>query len=338
MGITIHDVARKAGVSPATVSLIYNQTEHSKRLSEATRQRVQAVIAELGYQPNAGARSIRLKRYESMGVNFAGHGYSNVPGQFYTQMLDGVQNAAADGDYLCVLSRTLYESDDVPKFLRMRCVDGFMAMHRLNATTYASAVRANIPFLVLNAPAPEGIPSLLFDDAGATTQVLDQLLARGHRRIAYLPANTKHDSGRIRKEQYTQWVTQHSLPCCIAPPWNLEGEAEQSDTFDWVNARTTGPEAFTAVLFYSQMTFYQFVRFQLQRSSDIPQFSAAVCEFCSHSNFELDNIKPAGMEYRPFEMGWLATKMMIRHLTEGIPLESQIISPTWFDGNTIQSI
>ena len=69
--VTIHDVARKAGVSTATVSLIYNQTEHSKRLSEATRQRVRAVIAELGYQPNAGAQhpaqTLRVDRRQLLG-------------------------------------------------------------------------------------------------------------------------------------------------------------------------------------------------------------------------------------------------------------------------------
>ncbi len=132
MTVTIHDVARKAGVSTATVSLIYNRTEHAKRLSEATRQRVQAAITELGYQPNASARSIRLKRYESIGVNFAGEGFSISPGQFYTHVLEGIENSVADGDYLCVLGRTHEQSEDIPKFLRMRCIDGFLALHRLN--------------------------------------------------------------------------------------------------------------------------------------------------------------------------------------------------------------
>ncbi len=54
MAITIYDVAKRAGVSPATVSFVYNSSRHVKRLSPATVTRVEAAIRELSYQPNAG--------------------------------------------------------------------------------------------------------------------------------------------------------------------------------------------------------------------------------------------------------------------------------------------
>jgi DNA-binding LacI/PurR family transcriptional regulator len=180
--VTIHDVAKKAGVSTATVSLIYNQTEHAKHLSEATRQRVRAVIAELGYQPNAGARSIRLKRYESIGVNFVGDSHSITPGQFYTHLLEGIENAVADGDYLCVLGRTRDASEDVPKFLRMRCVDGVLALHRLNESTYNAAVRAAIPLLMVNTRGPAGVLPQPAAAPEADRPALASLVAGMHQR------------------------------------------------------------------------------------------------------------------------------------------------------------
>ncbi len=59
--ITIKDVARKAGVSGTTVSIILNGKADERRISEATRERVLSAMAELGYQPNLGARRLRSR-------------------------------------------------------------------------------------------------------------------------------------------------------------------------------------------------------------------------------------------------------------------------------------
>ncbi len=337
--VTIHDVARKAGVSTATVSLIYNQTEHSKRLSEATRQRVRAVIAELGYQPNAGARSIRLKRYESIGVNFSGEGYSIIPGHFYTHMLEGIENAVADGDYLCVLGRTHHESDDMPKFLRMRCVDGVLALHRLNESTCNAALRAEIPLLTVNTRGPAGIPAILYDDADSMTQVLEQLWAKGHRRIAYLCSDILHDSHLNRLRAYTDWTRGHGLPSLASPPWDVRYSDKQAAFFAWARARLAAPEPVTAAAVYNQHIFSEMVTEMALNRIIIPQaLSVAVCEISPHSSFELDAVKPAGMRYDPFEMGVMAGKAMVERLAHGKPLEDQTIRATWCEGNTVRPV
>jgi LacI family transcriptional regulator len=334
--VTIHDVARKAGVSTATVSLIYNRTEHAKRLSEATRQRVLAAIAELGYQPNAGARSIRLKRYESIGVNFAGEGYSIAPGQFYTQVLEGIENAVADGDYLCVLGRTHEQSEDIPKFMRMRCVDGFLALHRLNESTCQAALRAEIPLLTVNTRGPAGIPSIIYDDADSMTQVLEQLWAKGHRRVAYLCSNVGHDSHVNRLRAYEDWTRGHGLPSSVSPAWDIRPEG-MAVFFAWVRAQMAQPDPITALAVYNQQIFSEIMSNQAVSQIAIPQrLSAAVCEFSPHSSFELDALKSAGMQYDPFEMGRMAGKAMVEHLAQGKPLQDQNIRAKWCEGNTVR--
>ena len=359
MTVTIHDVAKKAGVSTATVSLIYNQTEHAKRLTEATRQRVRAVIAELGYQPNAGARSIRLKRYDSIGVNLAGEGSSIVPGQFYTHLLEGIENAVAEGDYLCVLGRTADQSEEVPKFLRMRCVDGFLALHHLNEFTYNAAVRAAIPLLMVNTRGPACIskPSankpesgrrvveyprhgmlgtVLYDDADSMTQVLEHLWAKGHHRVAYLCSSIGHDSHVNRLRAYMDWTSGHDLPSVVSPPWDIRPEG-MANFFAWVRARMAAPKPITAVAVYNQHIFSEMMRAKALSQIAIPQMlSAAVCEFSPHSPFELDALKSAGMKYNPFKMGLMAGKAMIDHVATGKPLEDQTIRAKWCEGNSVR--
>ena len=336
--MTIHDVAKKAGVSTATVSLIYNRTEHSMRLSEETRQRVLAAIAELGYQPNAGARSIRLKRYESIGINYAGEGDSISPGQFYTHVLEGIENAVSNGDYLCVLGRATYTSKDIPKFLRMRCVDGFLALHCLNEATHQAALRAGIPLLTVNTRGPAGVPSILYDDADSMTRVLEQLWAKGHRHVAYLCSNTGHDSHLNRLRAYVDWTARHGLPSRVSPPWDIRPEG-MADFFVWLRARLADPDPVTAIAVYDQHIFSEIIREQALSRIAIPQMlSAALCEFSPHRSFELDALKPAGMQYNPFEMGLMAGKAMVEHVALGKPLENQIIRAKWCEGDTVRPI
>jgi LacI family transcriptional regulator len=338
LAVTIHDVARKAGVSTATVSLIYNRTEHATRLSQATRVRVLAAIDELGYQPNAGARSIRLKRYESIGINFAGEGYAISPGQFYTHVLEGIENAVSDGDYLCVLGRTHELSEDIPKFMRMRCVDGFLALHRLNESTYQAALRAGIPLLTVNTRGPAGIPSILYDDADSMTQVLEQLWAKGHRRIAYFSSNIEHDSHADRLRAYEEWTRGRGLPSNVSPPWNLRPQST-ADFFAWLRARLADAAPITAAAVYNQHILWEIMQEQTAGPIAIPQvLSLAVCEFSPHSSFELDTLQSAGMRYEPFEMGQLAGKAMIEHLAAGKLLQDQTIRAKWQDGDTVRPV
>lgn len=65
--VTIKDVARRAGVSSATVSMVLNRVSAS-RISEATAERVRLAAAELGYAPNLLARGLRRRRTDTIAV------------------------------------------------------------------------------------------------------------------------------------------------------------------------------------------------------------------------------------------------------------------------------
>ncbi|MCX5734726.1 MAG: LacI family DNA-binding transcriptional regulator [candidate division NC10 bacterium] len=63
---TIRDVARRAGVSPGVVSHVIN--ENPAHVGEATRRRVKAVIAEIGYRPSGVAKSLRRRHARTLGL------------------------------------------------------------------------------------------------------------------------------------------------------------------------------------------------------------------------------------------------------------------------------
>ena len=119
---TIRDVARLAQVSVASVSRVLNRSEN---VSETTRERIIAAVNELGYVPHAGARSLSLARTGAIGVVLP-----NLHGEFFSEIVRGMDRLATDRGYLLLLSNMHAQSGEaetVLKAMRGR-VDGLIVM------------------------------------------------------------------------------------------------------------------------------------------------------------------------------------------------------------------
>ncbi|MFL7791847.1 MAG: LacI family DNA-binding transcriptional regulator, partial [Anaerolineae bacterium] len=95
---TIRDVAKQAGVAPITVSRVVNNSGY---VSEKTRARVEAAIADLGYVPNVLARSLRSRRTDTLALIL-----SDISNPFWTTVARGVEDAASDAGFNVILCNT----------------------------------------------------------------------------------------------------------------------------------------------------------------------------------------------------------------------------------------
>src|SRR5438067_6060085 len=112
---TSMDVAREAGVGIGTVSRVING---NPLVSEATRQRVLAVIERLGYQPSPIARAFGRRRTDKLEVLVPMFAQS-----FVLEILQGVEDALADTDYALVV-RTVEDADQRDRVFQECCVRG----------------------------------------------------------------------------------------------------------------------------------------------------------------------------------------------------------------------
>lgn len=178
--VTIKEVARRAGVSVATVSRVYN---HSQSVREETRLRVRRTAQRLGYSPHGAARSLVTNRTHTIGVLLP-----DLYGEFFSELIRGIDQTAQSRGYHLLLSAARSEGESLEAALRsMRGrVDGLILMTPdLDAAAAGRTLPAGFPLVLLNGPPSDaacdsfGIAN--FDGASA---VVRHLAALGHRRIA----------------------------------------------------------------------------------------------------------------------------------------------------------
>jgi len=181
--VTQRDVARLAGVSYQTVSRVIN--DHPDVAPE-TRRRVWEAIKQLGYQPNAIARSLASDRTYTLGLIT-----SDFSDYFFTQVIIGFEKEARKAGYFCMLGSTERNLADEPEYIRLLSqyhVDGFF-FARPSAEEdnrhLIALLREGIP-LVTTAYYLPGEPMRVvdIDNLDGAYQATAHLIELGHNRIA----------------------------------------------------------------------------------------------------------------------------------------------------------
>lgn len=182
--VGIKDVAREAGVSAATVSLVLNDRPGT-RIPDTTRERVRAAARDIGYAPNTVARSLRTRRTHTIGL--ISDRIATTP--YAVRMVEAAQQVAREQDHLLFLVDTggdrAVETEAIAA-LRARQVDGLVyacMWHR--EVEPPAGLPAGSVFLDAR-PASGEFPSVVPDDRGGARAAVQALVDAGHRRIAYV--------------------------------------------------------------------------------------------------------------------------------------------------------
>jgi DNA-binding LacI/PurR family transcriptional regulator len=176
--VTSVDVARRAGVSQTTVSLVLSG-KSSGRVSAATAEAVRRAARQLGYQPNTAARALRSGAAAAVGMVV-----SDVTHPFFGRTLRGAQRAAWEAGHVVVLIDDAYGAawgDESVEALRAGTIDGFLFFA---AEVPASLRRPGAPPVVLVESEGGRLPHVRLDVDAAADQALGHLHELGHRRIA----------------------------------------------------------------------------------------------------------------------------------------------------------
>jgi DNA-binding LacI/PurR family transcriptional regulator len=204
--VTLHDVAKKAGVSATTVSRVVNK-KHLNKISSATQTRVLAAIEELGYRPNLSARGLRLKSTFNFGLVL-----QNVDISFNSNIVAGIQRVAIAEDYGCMLYSTFNNAqveDEVFRTLIRKHVDGVIWVPGTEMSPTLSTHLSHKPVLQLLYKEIADLPAILVDQHQGERMATNHLIALGHRHIGCVTSPTRH--GRQRFAGYCEAMEQAGL-------------------------------------------------------------------------------------------------------------------------------
>jgi len=179
----IYEVAKRAGVSTATVSRVLSQPDV---VSPDTRRKVLQAVENLGYTPNSAAKNLRTLRTGTLLVTVP-----DISNPFFSLILQGIEDAAQRGAYSVLVGDTQHDEEREERYaqmLRRKEADGLIFLgHRLPKEA-ATLVRAMAPRCAPVVNGCEftprlGIPSVHIDNATAASEAMDHLYRLRHRRI-----------------------------------------------------------------------------------------------------------------------------------------------------------
>lgn len=194
---TLHDVARRVGVSPRTVSRVVND---QGGFSDATRARVMDAIAEVGYRPNLLARGLITRRSNTFGLVVA-----EMADPFFTEFADGVQMASRAVGRTMFLASTDNDRARQREVLRSfwsHAVDGIIIFPvRGTEREVSDLANSGTPIVAIDYPYPiAGVGSISADLHDGAVRAVRYLLATGRRRVAMISHDPPEANWPQRRE------------------------------------------------------------------------------------------------------------------------------------------
>ena len=209
---TLKDVARTAGVSVTTASVVLNDRREGVRVPDATRRRVQQAAEDLGYRPNILARSLRTQQTRTIG--FISDEVTTTP--FAVSMLAAAQDEAARHGYLLFVINL---GPNAPLAIQEQAID-LLAQQQVTDLIYGCMYHRvvdpppGIPAgtIFLNCEASGGRHrSIVPDDRQGAYEVVTELINAGHRRIAFLDDHQHPPASRLRLDGFRAALAEHGL-------------------------------------------------------------------------------------------------------------------------------
>jgi LacI family transcriptional regulator len=210
MATTLHEVARRAGVSAMTVSRVVNGRV---RVDSETRQRVEEAIQALNYVPNRIARGLISQKTQTIGIIVP-----DIVNPFFAPVVRGAESAARKAGYrvlLCNSEGDLRLEREYIEDLVAHRVEGLLlapASDR-SRSSILSLLRGGFPLVLIDRALPDADCDLIVsDNAQGARRLIEHLIAIGHREIAHVSDAEDTSTGRERLRGYREALEAAGIP------------------------------------------------------------------------------------------------------------------------------
>jgi LacI family transcriptional regulator len=208
--VTIFDVAKRAGISPATVSRVLNQTAV---VAPETVARVQAAMAELKYVPRTAARNLATRKTNTLGLVL-----TDIHGDFFVPLLSGIESAAREAgfDLLISASGRPTPRSEFPRSLGAHNTDGLLVFaDSLGEAGLTHCYEQGVPMVLIHQTPPGSmdIPCVTVENKAASRKMVEHLIeTHGRRRIIFLKGPEGQEDSYWREMGYREALEAYDIP------------------------------------------------------------------------------------------------------------------------------
>jgi len=322
--VTIRDVAQRAQVTPAIVSRVIN-SDKTLNIKDETRANVLEAIKALNYVPNSVARSLRTQTSNTIGVLI-----SDIANPFYTEIVKGIQSAAAENGYTIVLCDTTDSSEVEKKHiekLRSQFVDGIiLASSYVEDDVISMLEDFNIKYVLVNRGSGDSsAPYVKSDDTEGIAEAMKYLLEKGHRRIAHLAGPLYAETSIRRLSSYRKALYAADIP--YNSQYVVETMFDEQSGYEACNTLLKLEDRPTAICAANDMTAIGAMRAIKEAGLSVPEDISIIGY---NDIWVASKVSPALTTVRcnMDEMGKKALKILME-LIKGTPMvEHKVVLPT----------
>lgn len=207
MAVTLKDIAERAGVTSATVSMVIN---NKPNISEATRKKVLKIARELNYYPNVIARGLATRKSDSIGVIVP-----NLASSFVVRILQGIKSTNRDIDHTVQLFDTIgqkeNESQLFQRLARERRIDGVILIGSTVSDEELTVFRDESVPCILVARRCDTLDSVYVNNEKGARDATEYLASKGHRIIACVSCDRHGPVTGERVKGYQAALSNHGL-------------------------------------------------------------------------------------------------------------------------------
>ena len=321
------DVARKAGVSRATVSYVLNNVV-SESISEKTKERVFKAAKDLGYVPNAAGQALVSKRTKNIGLLFLD---SQASHPFLLQIIEGLTSVVRDNNLRLLIDSVSEENHSEAMLLmsRAKSIDGLVLFEtRENDEELRTLVSEKFPVVIIGEHPDLVVCSVDIDTVSAAETAVNHLISTGHRKIACITnAPLDFTAASSRLDGYKRALENAGIE--YDPALVRYGKYDEESGMIAMNEllEISNEKKITACFVASDRVAFGAMRAITKAGLRIPEdFAVIGFDDVIHSRFY--NPPLSTIHFSAVEQGRVAGEMLIKLIDEEIKPGERIIQET----------
>ncbi|MCK0470498.1 LacI family DNA-binding transcriptional regulator [Halalkalibacter sp. AB-rgal2] len=318
--VTIYDIAKRASVSPMTVSRVINHTGNTR---ESTRKKVEKAIKELGYVPNAAARSLTSNQSNNLALLLP-----DISNPFFSKIARGAEDEAAKKGYRLLLSNTDESREKevhyIDSVLSAR-VDGVLLAptcdHSIKQIERLTAHKIPVVLIDRTIAAFNG-DYVIGDSYIGSRRLMEHLISLGHERVAFINGPLSISTSRERKRGYCETLKLNELP--VYDHYISEVDYNSESVADIIERLYALPKMKrpTAIFAANNLIAINTIRALKDMNLQVPEDVSIVC---------FDEVEPV-VYFDPFftvaaqpaqEFGRIGIQFLIEHVQQKMTTEAR---------------